>query len=144
MVYSLRHILCFRAFTRAKSSMIELTSIVRSNSLSIHINVSMFRRPCPIVVRWAIFIRRSFENKRSPAIRDHQTEIHAQQYLHVWKARLHGILPDYSVHAPLHCLSGCNHIDVVIIGIWLRVIFLTCDSLFVNKIIIFTWLIIRK
>ena len=62
----LRHILCFRAFTRAKSSMIELTSTVRSNSLSILINVSMFRRPCPIVVRWAFFIRRSFENERSP------------------------------------------------------------------------------
>ena len=67
MVYNcLRHILCFWAFTRAKSSTIDLTSIVRSNLLSILINVSMFRRPCPIVVRWAFFIRRSFENECSP------------------------------------------------------------------------------
>ena len=67
MVYNcLRHILCFRAITRAKSSMMELTSIVRSNSLSILINISMFRRPCPFVDRWALFIRRSFENERSP------------------------------------------------------------------------------
>ena len=67
MVYNcLRHILCFRAITRAKSSMMELTSIVRSNSFSILINISMFRRPCPFVDRWALFIRRSFENERSP------------------------------------------------------------------------------
>ena len=68
----LRHILCFRAFTRAKLSMIELTSIVRSNSLLILINVSMFRRPCPIVVRWAFFIRRSYENERSPVQNNEQ------------------------------------------------------------------------
>ena len=37
-----------------------------SNSLLILINVIMFRRPCPIVVRWAFFIRRSFENEPSP------------------------------------------------------------------------------
>ena len=62
MVYNcLRHMLCFRAFTRAKSSMIQLTSIVRSNSLSI-----LFRRHCLIVVRLAFFIRCRFENERSP------------------------------------------------------------------------------
>ena len=53
--------------------MIVLTSIVRSNSLGI-IYSSQLRK-------------RTFAS----AIRDHQTKIHAHQYLHVWKARLHGI-----------------------------------------------------
>ena len=76
--------------------MIELTSIVRSNLLLILINVSTFLLKASLPNRRSLGILYSSQLRKralASAIRDHQTDIHAQQYLQVWKARLHD-LPD--------------------------------------------------